>query len=291
MYADHKLQAAFRHCRDIHKRHGKSYYFATRFFPKALRQATWALYAWMRLPDDIVDLAGEKSIAEVTAELNQWGADWKQAYETKTSDNPVLLASQYVFHTYDIPYSYAEAFLSAMRQDLTKTRYATYKDLEEYMYGSAGVVGLMMSHIVGYKNKETLEHAKQNGYAMQLTNFLRDVKEDLEDRNRIYLPQEELTRFEITEADLRSGEMTEKMYQFIRFQIDRADNLYEKSWPAITNLGKSGRLPVRLASVLYRQILRKIEKQDLNVFIKRARTSTLEKIISASKVIMQHGRS
>lgn len=285
------LKGSFNYCQYIHKQHGKSYFFATRFFSTELRQATWALYAWMRYADDIVDLAGGKDIFLVTAELDQWEEDWKQAYQTKTSDHPVLMASQYIFHRYNIPYSYSESFLRAMRQDLTKTRYATYEELEYYMYGSAGVVGLIMAHIVGYKDKYTLEKAKQNGYAMQLTNFLRDIKEDLLERNRIYFPQVELNRFNITEDDLRLGKMSKNMRSFIQFQSNRADKLYEQSWPAINDLGVSGRLPIRIASVLYRQILRKIDQQDLNVFSRRAHTSTLEKIISTVKIIMTYGRT
>jgi phytoene synthase len=178
---------------------------------------------------------------------------------------------------FDIPYAYSEAFLDAMIQDTWKKRYATYEELEQYMYGSAAVVGLMMSHVIGFKD-DALEYAKKLGYAMQLTNFLRDIREDLEQRDRLYLPQDELARYGITEQDLRAHQMSAAMEAFMKFQIARADRLYDEANLGIQLLDRRGRYAVRSASDLYRAILRKIEQQNYNVFLKRASTSTLEKI-------------
>lgn len=268
------LAQAFEACRLIHKHHGTSYYFATRLFPKDLRLATHALYAFFRVPDEIVDNA---SAAKEEA-LQTWMNDWYEAHVTGVSRNPVLQATSYIFHKYSIPFAYSEAFLKAMQQDLQKTRYATYEELQAYMYGSAAVVGLMMMHVIGFSDPRAIEYAEKLGYAMQLTNFLRDIREDLDQRGRIYLPEDELERFGIRESGLASGLVDENWKQFMRFQIERADRLYEEANQGIQFLRPRGRLAVRAGSDLYRMILRKIEGQGYDVFKTRARTSGWEKL-------------
>ena len=265
-----ELENAYEICRRIHAKHGKSYYFATRFFPKELRLATYALYAFFRLPDEIVD---NPTTNDARGALERFREEWRSG----TSVQPVLLAARDTFDRYAIPYEYSEAFLEAMIQDTWKKRYATYEELEQYMYGSAAVVGLMMSHVIGFQD-DALDYAKKLGYAMQLTNFLRDIREDLEQRDRIYLPKDELERYGITEESLRAHQMTAAMEAFMKFQIARADRLYEEANGGIRLLNRRGRFAVRAASDLYRAILRKIEQQKYNVFLKRASTSTLEKI-------------
>lgn len=265
-----ELEQAYEVCRRIHAKHGKSYYFATRFFPKDLRLATYALYAFFRLPDEIVDNPTTK---DVRGALEAFREEWRSGAGLQ----PVLLAARDTFERFDIPFAYSEAFLDAMIQDTWKKRYATYEELEQYMYGSAAVVGLMMSHVIGFKD-DALEYAKKLGYAMQLTNFLRDIREDLEQRDRLYLPQDELARYGITEEDLRAHRMSAGMEAFMKFQIARADRLYEEANNGIRLLDRRGQYAVRAASDLYRAILRKIEQQNYNIFLKRASTSTLEKI-------------
>ncbi len=265
-----ELENAYEACRKIHAQHGKSYYFATRFFPKDLRLATYALYAFFRLPDEIVD---NPTTSDARADLESFREDWRSG----ASKQPVLLAARDTFQRYRIPFEYSDAFLDAMIQDTWKKRYATYEELEQYMYGSAAVVGLMMSHVIGFEGP-ALEYAKKLGYAMQLTNFLRDIREDLEQRDRIYLPEDELVRYGVTEVDLRSHRMTPSFEAFMKFQIARADRLYDEANSGIRYLHARGRFAVRSASDLYRAILRKIEQNHYDVFQKRVSTSALEKI-------------
>ena len=278
-------RADFAACQAIHAKHGKSYYFATRFFPEAQRLATFALYAFFRIPDDIVDQTEANNSAAAKTALLNWKQAWEQAYQTGQSDHPVLRATAKTFHTYQIPFSYSEAFLGAMVQDTEKSRYATYQELEHYMYGSAVVVGLMMTHVIGFSSEEALPRAQELGEAMQLTNFLRDIREDLEQRNRIYLPEEDLQRFGVTEEDLREHRMTDRMIALLRFEIDRCDRLYTQSARGIPLLHPSGRKAVAIASRLYQEILRKIEGQSYNIFRKRARTSTFEKALLSLRVV------
>ncbi len=268
------LERAFEVCRRIHKQYGTSYYFATRLFPRDIRLATHALYAFFRIPDEIVDGQGDKR----RERLEAWIQHWQEAYHTGVSTEPVLVAAYWVFKHFSIPYSYSEAFFAAMLEDVEVSLYETYEDLRKYMYGSAAVVGLMMTHVIGFTQPAALKYAEALGYAMQLTNFTRDIREDWEERRRIYLPQDELRKFGITREQLQSGTVNEAWKVYMRFQIQRADELFEEANQGIYLLAPRGRLAVRAGSDLYRMILRKIEEQDYDVFSKRARTSFWEKV-------------
>ncbi len=272
-----QLRADLEACRSLYRRHGKSYYFATRFFPTDQRHATYALYAFFRVPDDFVDETYKHDLVKAQEVLLNWRDEWRKAYEGFPSTEPVLRATAWVFHHFKIPYEYSEAFLEAMLQDAKKARYENYEELRTYMYGSAVVVGLMMTHVIGFSDETTLSHARELGEAMQLTNFLRDIREDLEERDRIYLPLQELAAFGLTEADLKNRTCDDRFTSFLMFQIQRCDELYARSAAGIPLLDPSGRTAVAVASHLYQEILRKIEKQHYNIFIRRAQTSGWEK--------------
>ena len=180
--------AALRQARAILRHHGKSYYFSTCLFPRPLQEATWAVYAFVRLPDEIVDCSPQETQQDIEAikeRIHEFCCDWREAYRTGHSHSPVLKLAAQTWHEHGIPFDYSTSFLDAMVMDTWKTDYETYQDLEGYMYGSAAIIGLMMSHLVGFENQQTLEHAKSLGYAMQLTNFLRDIDEDFQTRGRI----------------------------------------------------------------------------------------------------------
>lgn len=272
-------------CRRLHKKHGNSYYFATKFFPKHIRHATYALYAFFRIPDEIVDNPEVSNPDLVKKELFLWQDKWNQAYKTQQSDEPVLRATAEVFHTYGIPFEYSEAFLDAMIQDTSKSRYETYQELEHYMYGSAAVVGLMMTHVIGFRSQKALEYAKQLGYAMQLTNFLRDIDEDYLQRDRIYLPQEDLARFELSDRDIQKQKASKDFQKMMKFQIKRTRKLYDESEQGIELLSKEGQFAVRAASILYGAILGKIEQADYDIFNKRVSTSFWEKLMLLKKAL------
>ncbi|MCX6367513.1 MAG: phytoene/squalene synthase family protein [Armatimonadetes bacterium] len=261
--------------RRLNKKHGTSYYFATCLFPGHLREATFALYAFFRVPDEFVDNGAPEQAQQL---LENWRSDWQKAYQLRDSSDPVLRLNAQVFHRYQIPYDYSETFLAAMFRDLSDTRYASYAELESYMYGSAAVVGLMMSHVIGFADPVALEYAQKLGYAMQLTNFLRDIDEDFQQRGRIYLPLDELQRFGVKEAQFAERHFDANFYSLMQFQMQRAHKLYEDAEPGIALLNSEGRRAVRVASALYRAILTKLEQQGSNPFAGRARTNTLEKV-------------
>lgn len=269
--------ADFAACRTLQRRHGTSYALATRFFPKEKRLATEALYAFFRIPDDLVDVTNGIDRKTIQKNLQLFETAWHQAIDTGKSENPILRCTAWAFRRFSIPMEYGETFLEAMKQDTEIDRYARYQDLKRYMYGSAVVVGLMMSYVIGFSEKRALIHAQALGEAMQLTNFLRDIGEDWRERKRVYLPQEDLEQFAVTEEDITQGKIHARFKELMHFEIQRADALYAEAEPGINLLSADGRFAVRFASRLYQEILREIERNDFDVFTRRARTSTWTK--------------
>lgn len=269
--------SAIKAAKAIHKKHGKSYFFATAFFPPRIRQAVFVLYAFFRVPDDLVDEASSPTQAD--ALLTDWEKTWWQVYAAPEAfaHEPLLQAAASIFQQYKIPKDYAESFLAAMRQDIHVTRYQNLDALKQYMYGSAAVVGLILTHVIGCDPKG-LPYAKTLGEAMQLTNFLRDIKEDLHKRNRIYLPQDMMSKHGVTESDLRESRLTPGFHALMQELINQTEAWYAHAEQGIHYLHPDGQRAVRVALVLYREIGRKIIKADHNVFGPRIHTSTAEKI-------------
>jgi|688.fasta_scaffold01520_16 phytoene synthase len=273
----------------ITKQFGTSYYFATRFLPLDLRQATYALYSFFRIPDEIVDNSSYYAEEDILIELEDWMQMWKKAYLGEATVYPILDLTAKVFNKYNIPYQYSLDFLDAMKQDVYVSRYETYKNLQEYMYGSASVVGLMMSYIIGFNNKKALDYAPYLGEAMQLTNFIRDIGEDYKDRGRIYLPQEDMNKYNVKEKDIKENKVTSAFVDLMKFEIQRARSLYRKSDKGLKYLNKRGRFSVIMASRMYEAILDKVEQNNYDVLTKRARTSKREKIYILGKSALEYG--
>jgi len=273
----------------VTKQFGTSYYFATRFLPTNLRQATYALYSFFRIPDEIVDNAINCNPEGILQELDDWESMWKKSYAGDKTKYPVLNIAADVFRKYEIPYKYSLDFLAAMKQDVHTNRYQTYADLQAYMYGSASVVGLIMSYLIGFNNIKALEYAPYLGEAMQLTNFIRDIGEDYQTRGRIYMPQEDMQKYNITEAIIEKNKITPEFIELIQFEIKRARELYRKSDQGLKYLNKRGRFAVIMASRMYEAILDKVEKNKYDVLNKRARTSKREKIYILGKAALEYG--
>lgn len=281
-----RLKEAFRESRTITKKYGSSYYTSTLLFPESTRDAVFALYGLVRKADEIVDsrvLDNEVALKELEAFEKAWGL----AYQTTFSTDPVLHAAAWVFKKYAIPFSYSQAFFDAMRSDTNTFRYATYQDLETYMYGSAAVIGLMLTRIIGASDAAADGYASDLGYAMQLTNFLRDIGEDYSERGRIYIPSEDLERFGVTEAMIASREVSTQFKELMKFEIARARELYARADIGISLLTPSGRKPVRLARVLYSKILDRIEEADYDVFSQRRYTTSIQKFWYALPILLK----
>lgn len=281
-----ELEAALQEARRVTKQFGTSYYTSTLLFPADTREAVFALYGLVRTADEIVDSENTGDMSVALQKLQEFEDAWQKAYEEGYSDDPILYAAAWVFRTYDIQFEYAQDFFAAMRSDTHVIRYETYTDLEQYMYGSAAVIGLMLTRIIGAKSEDALRPAAALGHAMQLTNFLRDIREDYVQRGRIYLPQEDLQRFGVTEEMIAREEVTPEFKELMRFEIARTRALYEEADTGIPLLARGGRKPVRLARVLYSKILDRIEDAEYDVFSQRRYTTRMQKIRYALPVLL-----
>jgi len=261
----------------IEKRYGTSYYLATLFLPKKIREAVFILYAFVRIPDEVVD--NPRPGSNPAELLHQWKKDWLDTYQTGVSRSNIMLATREVFLTHHIPFSVSVEFVEAMITDLTKSRYSTYADLQSYMRGSASVVGIMLTHVFGYSDKKAFTYGETLGEAMQLTNFLRDVAEDYDTRGRIYLPQDELAEHGVTEAMIANHAPTPQWLALMRSQVARNRALYREAEAGIPLLSPDARRAVTLAARFYEAILDQIEAANYDVFSKRARVPLFKKII------------
>lgn len=280
------LSRAYAVCDGITREHSRTFYLSTMFLPAEKRRAVRAFYAFCRTTDDLVDMPSRAAMST----LSEWRVH--AARPASEQQHPVLLAWADTRERFDVPRVYAEELIEGCETDLHVNRYATWAELRTYCYHVASTVGLISMHIIGSKDgtAETLELAKPAaidlGVALQLTNILRDVGEDL-GRNRIYLPQEDMERFGVTEGDLRLGQPSARIKHLLRFEMNRADELYDRSIPKIGLLRRDGRVAVGAAAVLYRGILGKIVLNDYDVFNRRAYLTTPEKLSRLPAVYMQ----
>jgi phytoene synthase len=283
--ASTKLEKGLEECRRITRHYGTSFYFATQFFPKELRDGIYAIYAFARIPDEIVDDPTCTDHAKAIEKLDDWRTDWRKAMATGSSEDAVMNAIVHTFRKYSIPQEDGEAFLRSMFVDEAKFTYENYAELEDYMYGSAGVIGLFVTRIVGYSSTDAFAFALKLGYAFQLTNFLRDIREDHENLGRVYMPQDELRRFGLSIDDIASRTRDERFVEFMKFQIERNRTIYREALPGIRLLHWRGRLAVRISYVLYKAILNEIERANYNVYKGRVRTNRQQKIYLSIKAL------
>ena len=281
---DDKLSLAesYELCRRVQRAHSRTYYFSTRLFPREVRPHVHALYAFMRYADEIVDNPGITALDEQLSALETFEEETLAAVAGERVPNPVLRAYANTVRERGISPETITAFMASMKMDTNVFRYPTYADLEDYTYGSAAVVGLMMCRVVGTEDERADEHACALGVAMQLSNFLRDIREDW-NRGRVYLPQEDLKRFRFTEEDIAAGVVDERFVALMRFQIERARRLYEFSDEGMRYIPRGRRYPVVVARELYAAILDRIEAQGYDVYSRRAETSRPGKVWVAGR--------
>lgn len=272
-------------CRAITRHYGTSYYFATQFFPSEVRRGIYAIYSFARIPDEIVDDPHQGTKEETLAKLDEFRQSWLTAMAVGGSDDAIMNAIVWAFKKFGIPVSDGEAFLKSMFLDEEKFTYETYSELEEYMYGSAAVIGLMVTRIVGYSSEEAFYHAKQLGYAFQVTNFLRDIRQDYEELGRVYMPLDELRKFGLSVEDIANRVYDDRFAAFMKFQIERNRNIYREALPGIPMLAWRGRLAVKVSYMLYKAILTEIERVDHNVYLGRVRTSLRQKLWLSAKAL------
>lgn len=286
-----QVRDAYEYCRLITKRASKTFYWGSMFLPRPKRRAIWAVYALCRIVDDIVDQATGKAAAGHLGSsaypqytLDYWRGALERVYQCGgTDDGPVQIAWSDMLESYPVPLSPALELLDGVEMDLTVKRYQSFEDLYVYCYRVAGTVGLLTSPIFGYEDETALPYAVDLGVALQLTNILRDIGEDVR-RNRIYIPLEEMRQFGYSEEDLMAGIVNEAFCELIRYQMERTKDYYQRSQPGIALLNADCRLAVKLSSSLYHDILDRIHLNNYNVFTKRASVPLPVKLAATSQV-------
>lgn len=268
------LAAAYARCRELHRRHGRTYYLATRLLPAWKRRHVHALYGFTRYADEIVDRTEALPVAQRARRLARWSGQFLAGLRGEPVDDPLLPAVLHTIAVFGLDRSDFASFLDSMAMDLTVDRYRRYEDLLGYMEGSAAVIGTMMLPILGATDPAAArEPARQLGLAFQLTNFIRDVAEDL-GRGRTYLPDEDLDRFGVTRADLVAaaarGAATPPIRALIEYEVRRARAHYAAAAGGIDLLDPASRVCIRAAYLLYGGILDEVAAAGYDVFVRRA---------------------
>lgn len=278
-----EIERAYHYCQHTARTHAKSFYFSAQFLPRAKRRAVYAVYALCRHIDDAVDEAGAQSAEEARRAVERWRRELDAVYEQGEIVSPVMVAWRDMLQTYSIKRELPVEMMRGVLMDTHIKRYATWDDLRVYCWRVASTVGLMVSEIFGYRAPETLLYAETLGLAMQLTNILRDIKEDFA-AGRIYLPQEDLNRFNATEEEIARGRVSKNFRALLSFEIARARHLYREAEEGIKLLDRDARFTVLLAARLYARILDEIEQSGFDVFARRAHVSLVGKLRAAPRI-------
>ena len=277
------LADSYELCRRINAAHGKTYYLATQFLPRDRRHHVYALYAFARYADDIVDHTSlSLDAGQRQDELQAWIDGFFASLRSGVTADPVLRATIATVRDLHIRIDDLQAFLRSMLMDFTVSRYSTYEELAQYMHGSAAVIGSMMLPVLKATHPRARGPAMDLGVAFQLTNFLRDIAEDW-NRGRIYLPLEDLELFDVDELDVAAGAVTPGFKRLLMYEIARTRSLYRRAEDGWQYLPPASRRCIRVAHHLYAGILDRIEAADYDVFRTRAAVPAAQKVLVAAR--------
>lgn len=280
------IEEAYEHCRRVTRVRARNFYYAFVLLPRQKRRAIYAGYALSRELDDITDeVLDPREQVRLLAEVRRRLAG---CYDGQP-DGLVYVALRDAVQRYAIPRDYFEDLVSGVEMDLRVRRYRTFDDLKLYCYRVAGVVGLICIQVFGYRGPQSKEYAVDLGMAMQLTNILRDIKEDA-GRGRIYLPQEEMERFGYREEDLFRGLTNDAFHQLMRFQVRRAREYFERGWRLLPLVEPDSRACPAVLHGLYSEVLRRIEVRGYDVFKERVNLSALTKVMLAARLWLRTRR-
>ncbi len=277
----------FESAKKLCQTHASSFSLAAQYLPEEERNASYAMYGFCRATDQILDSTA--TIDEKKAELNLWRNALQNAFETNTSPDPILHAFVHTCNVYHVPREWGFRLIDGLQRDLTNVHYSTFDDLYEYCFSAAAIPGLFMAY-VARAPPSALEHAIELGIAMQLTNILRDVKEDYS-MGRIYLPQDEMTAIGYAPNDIANQTRNESFYKLMKYNIARANEYYSNAEKGINLLPEKMRMSMRLCLVLYREILREIEKADYDVYAQRVYVSDERKkeLLTRERAVLSPG--
>jgi len=268
------IKQGYEEAQEITQQFAKTFYFASQFLPKKKRLASYSIYAICRISDEAVD----NPVISKENELDITKQRIALAYSSEEINDNILLAFRDTINTFHIPRHYFDTLLEGMAMDIYKNRYENFNELYSYCYKVAGVVGLIMIHLFGYKDKKAEKYAVELGVAMQLTNILRDIKEDYK-RQRIYLPEEEMEKFTVTESMIANETLNQNFINLLKSQIKQTRQYYNNSSIGIKLINSiSARFVVCLMKNMYAGIVCAIENNEYDIFSKRASVSFLGKI-------------
>ncbi len=266
------VEEAYNFCRAIAHKHGANFSVGFRFLPAAKRKAVYAAYAWCRWADDIADEPG----SDIERRLGEWEQELEDCYAGRPS-HVITIALSDAVRTFDIPKDAFIALVDGCRQDLVKTRYESFEELVVYCdYVATSISDISLS-IFGYRSSRALEYGRSLATALQLTNITRDIGDDLQ-RDRIYVPAEELRSFGVSEDDLRSQKRTDAVLALIEFQITRAEGYFRGAEPLLRELDFDARFPVQLMGGIYAAVLRKLRADPYAALGERISLSKLRKL-------------
>lgn len=262
------------YCQEKAAKSGSSFYYSFLFLPDKKREAITALYAYCREVDDIVDSQTEPHIKNT--KLNWWRDEIEHLFK-RTPQHPITQALLPVITDFNLPKEYFVEILDGMEMDLLQRTYATFKELRLYCYRVASVVGLMSAEIFGYSDRQTLKYAHDLGLAFQLTNIIRDIYADLM-QDRIYIPQDELAQFGVTEADLRRRMCTPEFEQLMHFQIKRANEHYQRAFAHLPEHDRYAQRTGLVMAEIYHALLNRIDKDNCQILTQRVSVPPLQKL-------------
>ncbi len=278
------MQEAYRHCQELARREARNFYYGFVLLPPAKRQAIYASYAFARRCDDIAD---EDLVPEEKAQrLAGYRRRLEQCLRGRPS-GPVFLALQDTIRRYRIPPEYFWQLIDGVEMDLTVRRYPTFAELRRYCYGVASTVGLISIEIFGYRDgQQARQHAEDLGIALQLTNILRDIREDAE-RDRIYIPQDEMERFGYSEADIFNGIANEPFLHLMQLQVERAREYFQRGQKLLPLLPRRCRACAAVLQGIYGRMLERVEARPSAVLRERVSLSGSQKLALAGRELVR----
>ena len=280
-----ELAASYRYCRDIARRRARNFYFAFWLLPKPQRQAMCAIYAFMRYCDDLTDEPGAQESGRDA--IQRWRADLAAALAGQYGPSPLWPAFHDTVRRYRIPEEYFFDMIEGVSSDFGPRRFQTFQELYRYCYQVASVVGLTIIHIFGFRSSEALPLAEKCGVAFQLTNILRDIREDLE-RDRIYLPLEDLDRFGVKPDQLRSGPPPAGFQELLRFEVARARAYYQETRPLLNLIEPASRPSLWALIEIYSRLLDHIERAGAAALERRVELPLREKLLIVARAALAH---
>jgi phytoene synthase len=265
------VEQSYEYCCRIARSRAKNFYYSFLLLSAQQRKAMCAIYAFMRYCDDLSDEPGASLAA-----IERWRCEMEDALEGRFGEHPVWPAFHHTVRRFGIPHEYFREMIEGVASDLEPRRIETFDELYRYCYQVASVVGLTTVHIFGFDTRSALPLAEKCGVAFQLTNILRDIREDAE-RGRIYLPAEDLRQFGVTEEDLKAGRRDERFLGLMQFEAARARKYYDESRPLLDLVHPRSRSSLAALVTIYSRLLERIERTEYDVFARRVRLSAMEK--------------